>query len=102
MYYEWKQDISDKQLTKRLSFIDSVSATLPTFFSRLHKKRSREAIELIMAAKISPVQFRAQIRDNKLSQEVDDRIKAILKTADESIIRDIRVNNARKTPFGKS
>ena len=101
-------ETSDNQLTKRQSCIDSVSATLQKFFSRLHKKRSREAIELIMADKINPAQLRAlyhkltgdsSVSDNKWSQEVDDRIKAILKTADESIIRDMRVNNARKSSF---
>ena len=61
-----------------------------------------------MQDKISTAQFRALYReltgdesvaDNAVSKSVDERMRLILKNADASIIRDMRVNNGRKEAF---
>ena len=39
------------------------------------------------------------VADNTKLKEVDDRMKLIMKTADSSIIRDLRVNNSRKAKY---
>ena len=39
------------------------------------------------------------VADNTKLKEVDDRMRLIMKTADPSIIRDLRVNNSRKAKY---
>ena len=57
---------------------------------------------------MSPSQFRAiyseltgdcSIADNSNSKAVDERVQLLLNTADESVLRDLRVNNGKKELF---
>ena len=59
-------------------------------------------MSLIMADKITSSQFRLiyqeltgdkSVTDNKNCKEADERMQLILKTADEVIIRDLRMKN---------
>ena len=61
-----------------------------------------------MHDKISPAEFRAiyseltgdiSVADNSNSKAVDERMKLIMPTADESILKDLRVNNGRVGSF---
>ena len=61
-----------------------------------------------MAGKMCASEFRAiyaeltgdcSVADNTKLKEVDDRMRLIMKTADPSIIRDLRVNNSRKANY---
>ena len=63
-----------------------------------------------MFNKISPAQFRfiySEITgedpssENIKQTEYDERINLIVKNSDESLIRDLRVNNARKSKYDK-
>ena len=61
-------------------------------------------MSLLMHDQVSPAQFCSlyteltgdfSIADNRNSKAVDERMQLILKTADESIPRDLRVNNGQ-------
>ena len=105
-YFLWREDKCPEQLTNRQLVIDSINSSLPKYFSRSHKIRVREATNLVMQDKISSSQFRIlfseltgdqAVADNTIAKNMDDRIKLLLKTVDESIIRDFRISNARKS-----
>ena len=61
-----------------------------------------------MHDQISPGQFRTvykelirdcSVSDNKVSKEMDERMQLILSVSDDSILRDLRVNNHRNSYF---
>ena len=109
VHFLWKEEPSEKNnLTKRQYTISSLQSQLPKYFSRSHKAKSRHLLSLLMADKMCASEFRAiyaeltgdcSVADNTKLKEVDDRMRLIMKTADPSIIRDLRVNNSRKAKY---
>ena len=108
IYYVWKEDLSDERHTERLKTINSTVECLPKYFSRSHKRRAREAMELIMEDKISPAQYHAiyreligdeSVSDNQISKKINERYKLVLKVANSNVICDLRVHNHRKSSF---
>ena len=70
------------------------------------KKKAQQIMSLIMTNKIAWSPFRVicqeltgdkSVADNKLCMKADERMQLILKTADETIIRDLRMNNGGHT-----
>ena len=53
IYYVWKADLPDERHTDQLKINSNVERLLK-HFSHSHKRRAREAMELIMEHKISP------------------------------------------------
>ena len=108
-HFIWKEDpIEMDNLTVRQDVIHDIEKKLPKFFSRAHKAKVRELTSLVMLDKMSPAQFRTiyseltgdySVTDNTKSKIVDERMQLILKTADPSILRDLRVMNSRKSKF---
>ena len=101
IYYVWKE-----HHTERLKTINSIVECLPKYFSRSHKRRARETMELIMEDKISPAQYCAiyceltgneSVSDNQISKEIDERYKLILKVTNSNVICDLHVHNHRKS-----
>ena len=71
---------------------------------------TQNLVSLVMIDKISPSQFRSiiseltgdySVSDNKISKETDDRLRAIVNNADDSVLRDSRKNNGQKLKFDK-
>ena len=71
---------------------------------------TQNLVSLVMMEKISPSQFLTifseltsdySVSDNKISKETDDRLRAIVKNADDSVLRDLRKNNGQKPKFYK-
>ena len=110
-YFIWKEDpTSENKLTERQRTIEQVTRMLPKYFSRSHKRKIRYLTEQVMFDKISPAQFRfiyqeitgdETVPDNKKLAEYDERIRLIIKHADTSLCRDLRINNTRKEKFQK-
>ena len=107
-YFVWKEDLHSDTLTNRQETINPISKSLTKYFSRVHKSKCKPLVSLLMLDKISPVQYRSlyseltgdwSVTDNANSKAVDERIAFILKTADESILQDLRVNNSQKKIF---
>lgn len=103
----WKEDTENRE-TQRQLVINNINETLPKYASRHHKKQAKKLLSLIMEDRISPASFRAiyreltgdiSVTDNSTSKEQDERIKVILNTCDESVLRDLRVKNHRKSSF---
>ena len=101
VYFLWKED-SCSNLTARQKTIDRV---LPNYNSRAQKK-AQQILSLIMTDKITSSQSRIiyqeltgdkSAADKKLCKEADELMQLILKTTDEVIIRDLRMNNGGYT-----
>ena len=108
IYYIWKEDLSDERDTESVKTINSTVECLPKYFSRSHKRRAREAMELIMEDKISQAQYCTiyceltgdeSVSDNQISKNIDERYKLVLKVANSNIICDLRVQNHHKSSF---
>ena len=93
---------------KRQETINPISKSLPKYFSRVRKSKCKPLVSLLMLDKISPAQYRTlyseltgdwSVTDNANSKAVDERIAFLLKTADESILQDLRVHNSQKKSF---
>ena len=107
IHFLWKEE-ADVDLTARQNTIERITQQLPKYSSRAYKKRVQTITSLIMEDKITSSQFRVIFQeligdqssaDNRVCKAADERIKLILKTADESIIRDLRKNNGAKNHF---
>ena len=90
--------------------MEEVVQNLPKYFSPSHKQKVCKLMEKVVFNKISPAQFRfihhEITGDNTSSEnikqtEYDERINLIIKNSDESLIKDLRVNNARKLKYDK-
>ena len=88
--------------TNRQETINCIVRSLRKFFSRAHKSKCKALTSLVTHDKISFAAFRAiyseltgdvSVADNSNSKAVDERMKLTMSTADESILRDLRVNN---------
>ena len=105
-YFMWREKTdADEHLTERNGVIDSVTKMLPKYFSRAHKNKMRLLTERVMLDKISPAQFRFIYQeitgdnskaDTQKQAEYDERIRCIIKNADPTLCRDLRVNNGKK------
>ena len=102
-HFVWKEE-GTESLTNRQETINNIGKNLPKFFSRTHKAKSKALVSLLMHDQVSPAQFCSlyteltgdfSIADNRNSKAVDERMQLILKTADESIPSDLRVNNGQ-------
>ena len=76
--------------------------SLPEFFSCAHELKCKALASLVMHDKISPAEFHTiyskligdvSVADNSNSKAVDECMTLIMSTADESILRDLQVNN---------
>ena len=101
----WKEDLHSDTLTNRQETINTISKSLPKFFSRAHESNCKSLVTLLMHNKISPAQYctlyseligDCSVTDNANSKAVDKRIELELKTADKSILQDLRVNSGQK------
>ena len=104
VYFLWKED-SCSYLKARQKTIDRVRKFLSNTGPVL-RKRKHSRLSLIVAGKIASSQFRVlyqeltgdkSVADNKLCKEADERMQLILKTADETIIRDLSMKNGGHT-----
>ena len=96
-----KED-SCSNLTAQQKIIDHVRKLLPKCRSCAQKKKAQQITFLTMAGKITLPQFRVlyqeltgdeSVANNKLCKEEDEHMQLILKTADKTIIQDLRMNN---------
>ena len=97
-------------MTQRHNVIEQIKKDLPKYASCCHKKQSQKLLSLIMHDKISPGQFRTihiykeltgdcSVSDNKVSKDLGETIQLILSVSDDSILRDLCVNNHRNLSF---
>ena len=91
----WKEDLHSDTLTNRQETINTISKSLPKFFSRAHKSNCKSLVSLLRHNKISPAQYctlyseligDCSVTDNANSKAVYERIELILKTADKRIL----------------
>ena len=103
-----RKNLHSDILTNGQETIKTISKSLPNFFSKAHKSKCKPLVTLLMLDKISPAQYHTlyseltvdcSVTDNRNSKVVDERIELILKTAGETIFRDLRVNNGQKKSF---
>ena len=109
MHFLWKEGpFENDNLSIRQNVISSLQKDLPKYFSRAHKAKSRHLLSLIMNEKIKASEFRAiyaeltgdsSETDNTRLKQVDECMQLIMKTADPSILRDLRVNNSRSAKY---
>ena len=99
-YFMWREDPeTEGHLTEKTATIDSVIKMLPKHFFKAHKKKIRQLTEHVMLDKISPQQFRFIYREitgdqskapTSEQEKYDERIRCIIKNADETMARDSR------------
>ena len=107
MHFVWKEE-GTESLTNRQETINNIEKNLPKFFSCAHEAKSKALVSLLMHDQVSSAQFHSlyteltgdcSIADNANSKAGDERMQLILETADESILRDLRVNNGQTKSF---
>ena len=103
-----KKDCAKNCEIQRHKAIEQIIKGLPKYASRCHKKQSQKLLSLTMHEKVSPEQFRTiykeftgdcSVSNNKISKNMDKRIQLIFSISDNSVLRDLRVNNHRNSFF---
>ena len=105
-YFMWREDQeTEGYLTERTAKIDSVIKMLPKYFSRVHKKKFDYWLSTSYLIKylwdnsnsfITKSHGDQSKAPTSEQEKYDERIRCIIKNADETLARDLQINNGKK------